>query len=130
MQKYTEATEANTKTIIESNQTLTATLAEINQTHAKTTHDQNTAHLRQRLYEYLERENCVLTITGSTETVEGKTGWLKFLETLKFGSGILRTLILSHENRFTTVTFASKHEREQFSRNLERKEQPLKFFDS
>ena len=77
MQKYTDSTESNTKTIIESNQKLTETLTEIHQTTAKTTFDQNTAHLRQKLYEDLQRENCVLTITGSTETVEGKTGWLK-----------------------------------------------------
>ena len=48
----------------------------------------------------------------------------------KFGSGILKTLMLPHENRITTVTFSSKHERELFSRNVERKNQPLNFFDS
>ena len=135
MQKYTEATESNTKTIIESNQQLTKTLAEIHQTTSKTPHDPNTANLRQKLNEDLERENCVLTITGSTETVEGKTGWLKLqfrngFDASKFGSGILKTVMLPHENRFTTLTFVSKHERDLFSRNIERKNQPLKFFDS
>ena len=42
----------------------------------------------------------------------------------------MRTIQLPREVRFTTVTFTSKNERDLFSRNVEKKNQALKFFDS
>ena len=48
----------------------------------------------------------------------------------KFGSGVLKTTILPRETRFTTIMFRSKHERDLFSRNVEKKNQTIKFFDS
>ena len=49
---------------------------------------------------------------------------------VSLNSGILRNIQLPKEVRFTTVTFATKNERDIFSRNVEKKNQPLKFFDS
>ena len=139
MEKYTQATEAINKVVIESNQQLTKALAEVHTSSNRNPHDPNTSHLRQKLSEDLQRENCILTIAGCTETVEGKPGWLLLMDKLtfrngfdasKFGSGILKTIQLPREARFTTVTFQSKNERDLFSRNVEKKNQALKFFDS
>ena len=139
MDKYTDATEANTKIIIESNQQLTKTLVEVHTGMPRTPHDPNTSHLRQKLSEDLQREKWILTISGCTETIEGKPGWLSLMEKLKFrngfdaskfGSGVLKTIQLPREVRFTTVTFQSKNERDLFSRNVEKEDQTIKFFDS
>ena len=81
----------------------------------------------------------MLTVTGCTETTEGKTGWLRLMENLqfrngfdaiKFSSGVLKSTILPCETRFTTVTFKSKHEGDLFSRNVEKKNQTIRFFYS
>ena len=118
MEKYSETQEAINKVVIESNTQLKKALTEIHTNSNKTPHDPNTSHLRQKLSEDLQRENCVLTIQGCTETVDGKTGWLLLMEKLtfrngydasKFGSGILKTIQLPREVRFTTVTFQSKN---------------------
>ena len=118
MSKYTETSETNTKMILESNQQLTKTLAEVHTTAPRTHLDPNSSHKRQKLFEDLERENCILTISGCTETREGKPGWLSLMEKLKFrngydaskfGSGVLKPIQLPHEVRFTTVAFQSKN---------------------
>ena len=62
MGKYTEATEENTKIIIESNQQLTKTLAKVHTVTSRTPLDPNISHLRQKLSEDLQQENCILTI--------------------------------------------------------------------
>ena len=125
------------KLVLESHTNLTTVLAHINSN--PNTHDPSTAHQRKRLYEDLQRENCVLTIQGCTETKEGMEGWNSVLESCtfrngytknKFKTGILRTILLPKQVKFTTVTFESNSQREQFSRNLEKKEQTLRFFDS
>ena len=132
MEKYSETQEAINKVVIESNTQLTKALTHIHTNTNSILHDPNTSHLHQKLSEELQRENCVLTIQGCTltETVDGKTGWLLLLEKLtfrngydssKFNSGILRTIQLPKEVKFTTVTFASKNERDLFSRNVEKK---------
>ena len=54
MSKYTEASEANTKILVESNQQLTKTLAEVHTGTHKTHLDPNTSHLRQKLFEDLQ----------------------------------------------------------------------------
>ena len=48
----------------------------------------------------------------------------------KFGSGVLKTIQLPREVRFTTVTFETKNERDLFSRNVDKRETPMQFFDS
>ena len=134
MSKYTEASEANTKIIIESNQQLTKTLAEVHIGTSRTPIDPNTSHLRKKLAEDLQRENCILTISGCRETREGKPGWLSLTDKLKFrnrydaskfGSGVLKAIVLPREVRFTTVTFQSKNERDLFSRNVDKSEQKM-----
>ena len=120
---------------MESNQQLTKTIAEV---HSGTS-DLNTSHLRQKLAEDLQRENCILTVSGCTEIQDGKPGWLSLMDKLifrngydisKFGSGVLKTIVLPPETKFTTVTFQSKIERDLFSRNVDKREQTIKFFDS
>ena len=139
MSKNTEASEANTKIIVESNQQLTKTLAEVHTGTPRTHLDPNTSHLRQKLFEDLQREKCILTISGCTETGDGNSGWLSLMEKLKFrngydaskfGSGVLKTIQLPREIRFTKVTFETKNERDLFSRNVDKRETPMQFFDS
>ena len=48
----------------------------------------------------------------------------------KFRSGVLKTTQLPREVRFTTVTSQSKNERDLFSRNVDKREQPIQFFNS
>ena len=117
MEKYSETQEAINKVVIESNTQLTKALTQIHTNTNSILHDPNTSHLRQKLSEELQRENCVLTIQGCTETVDGKTGWLLLLEQLtfrngydssKFNSGILRTIQLPKEVGFTTVPLHRK----------------------
>ena len=71
--------------------------------------------------------------------MDGEPGWLSLMDKLKFrngfdaskfGSGVLKTIQLPCEVRFTTVTFQSKNERDLFSINVDKREQPIKFFDS
>ena len=114
MSKHMQNSDDNTKIILESNQQLTKTLAEIYSDKSKNFLDPNTSHLRQKLSEDLQRENCVLTVSGCLETEEGKPGWLSLMTKLKFrngydansfGSGVLKTIVLPRETKFTTVTF-------------------------
>ena len=139
MGEYSKTQETMGKLVLESHANLTTVLAHINSNPNNNTQDPSTSHQRKKLYEELQRENCVLTIQGCTETKEGIEGWNRVLETCtfrngyvasKFNTGILRSIQLPKEVKFTTVTFASKIERDTFSRNVEKKNQPLRFFDS
>ena len=114
MNKHLQASEENTKTIIESNQQLTKTLAEVHSGTSRNFLDPNTSDLRQKLAEDLQRENFVLTVSGCTETQEGA----------------FKTIVLPRETKFTTVTFKSKIERDLFSGNVDKKVQTIKFFNS
>ena len=87
MGKYSETQESMNKLVLESNANLTKALAHINTNTNSISHDPNTSHQRQKLYEELQRENCVLTIQGCTETSEGKKGWQSVLENLTFRNG-------------------------------------------
>ena len=103
------------------------------------TPDQNTSHQRQKIYEDLQRENCVLAIQNSTTTEDGKTGWINLSNTFKFRnnfskdqftSGILKTITLPGNKKTSTVTFVTKLEGDLYFRNVEKKYQPIKFFES
>ena len=48
----------------------------------------------------------------------------------KFSSGVLKSIVLPGNTKFTTVTFKSKTERDLFFRNVEKKDQNIKFFES
>ena len=106
---------------------------------AQNSPDPQTSQQRQRLYEDLQRENCVLTIQNCTETLNGKPGWTNVLTKCKFRnnfshenfpSGVLQTRQLSGGRTSTTVTFLTKTERDLFYRNVDKKDQPMKFFES
>ena len=92
------------------------------------TPDQNTSHQRQKIYEDLQRENCVLAIQNSTTTEDGKTGWINLSNTFKFRnnfskdqftSGILKTITLPGNKKTSTVTFVTKLEGDLYFRNVE-----------
>ena len=87
MSEHLQTSEENTKTIIESYQQLTKTLAEIQPDTSKKTIDPNSSQLRQKLSDYLQRENCVITITGCTEVQDGKPGMLALMDKLKSRNG-------------------------------------------
>ena len=48
----------------------------------------------------------------------------------KFSSGVLKSIILPENTNFTTVTFKSKTERDLFFRNIKKKDQNIKLFES
>ena len=135
MEKQLQDSTENTRIILKSNQDLTKTIVEMKTERAQHFPDPSTTHQRQMLGEEVQRENCVLTIANCTETLDGKPGWLQLMTNLrfrngfdadKFGSGVLKSIILPGNTRFTTVTFKSKNERYLFFRNEEKKRTKLK----
>ena len=109
---------------------LNTTLLEIQVKQAQNFPDPQTSQQRQRLYEDLQRENCVLTIQNCTETQDGKPGWMSLLAKCKFRNnfapenfplGVLQTRTLSGGRTSTTVTFLTKKERDLFYHNVDKK---------
>ena len=135
LEKVFESTQEQIKT----QHDLNNTLLEIQVKQAQNFPDPQTSQQRQRLYEDLQRENCVLTIQNCTETLDGKPGWTNLLTKCKFRnnfshenfpSGVLQTRLLSGGRSSTTVTFLTKKERDLFYRNVDKKDQNMKFYES
>ena len=102
---------------LKSKQELNATLIDLQTKQTMNTPDPQTSNQRQKLYEDLQRENCVLTIQNCTATQDGKTGWMSLLNTLKFRnnftsqqftSGILKTITIQGNRKTSNVTFLTK----------------------
>ena len=71
MDKQMNNSAENTKIILKSNQALTKTLVDLNTERDKSIPDPNNTHQKQKLYEEVQRGNCVLTNSNCTETLDG-----------------------------------------------------------